>query len=339
MAGDDVAKMKDGMARDETAVGRRRMLRGLAGAGTVGLASVLGARPAAAADGDTLMLGAENTASSPTQLKTTFTGDGSTAEFSAFHVEAVGDDSGSDLMPFALSAYAAHSTAMGAGTDDGFAAVWAQAGDAIALAAENSSAGKATIAGYSRGRAAALAGASTGGAQLLLEPEEGRVGPPSGYFPTGSILLDSVGDLHIRTGEADTQWARLVREDQLPAADGSGRTVAVPPVRALATTLQAGQTRTVVLDPAATGVPADATVVLGSITAASAGYRGRLLVAPAGVSQRAFAVSFVPGQASTAGFTCGVTSRPKGAAFTVRASGSSTRTVRVQVDVTAYVTG
>jgi hypothetical protein len=337
MAGDDVARTKDGMARDETAVGRRRMLRGLAGAGTVGLASALGARPASAADGDALTLGAENTASSPTQLTTTFAGDA--GSFSAFHVEAAGGEFASGLMPFALSASAAHSTAIGAGTDDGFAAVWAQANDAMALAAENTSAGNPTIAGNSFGRAPALAGASADGAQLLLEPAEGRVGPPSGYFPTGSILLDSVGDLHVRTGEADTQWARLVREDQLPGADGSGRTVAVPPVRALATTLQAGQTRTIVLDPAATGVPADATVVLGSITAASAGYRGRLLVAPAGVGQRAFAVSFVPGQASTAGFTCGVTSRPKGGAFTLRASGSSTRTVRVQVDVTAYVTG
>jgi hypothetical protein len=326
-----------GMANDGGVqpVGRRRLLRGLAGASTVGIATALGTRPAAAADGDSLTLGAANAASSATRLTTTFGQDADAAFAVEVDTDGLSTSSGA-TWPAAILAQSARTVPVMAVTDDALAAVYAEAKDAAGLFAHNQSVGLPTVSATSRGRAPALGGASSQGAQLLLHPEPGRVGPPAGYFPTGSVLLDSVGDLYVKTTEESTGWLRLVREDQVPAG---GRTVALAePARVLDEPVRAGSSKTVVVAPA-TGIPADATAVLGSISAFRAGFQGRVLVAPVGATNRAVALGFTRGMPAAAGVTTGVRRRPKGAAFTIQTSGSGSETVHVRVDLTAYVTG
>jgi hypothetical protein len=320
----------------DQAVGRRRLLRGLAGAGTVGIASVLATRPVAAQDAPQhLVLGETNRTNAETRIEM----DPESPTSGGLVVEAMGDGSGMDSFPFAVGAYSHTGTGLWARSDTGLAAIHAEAAESYAIMAENTSAGVPAVAASSFGRAAGLGAWSRDGAQLLLQPEPGRVGPPSGYFPTGSVLLDSVGDLYVKTTEETSGWVRLVREDQVPAAETAGRTVALSsPARVLDEPMRAGTSKVVVMAPAATGIPANATAVLGSISAFRAGYQGRLLVSPADASTSAVAASFTQGMPAAAGFTCGVDPRSGGAAFTVHASGTGTATVHARVDITAYVT-
>jgi hypothetical protein len=60
---------------DASSISRRRLLTGLAGLGAAGAAGVAAAAPAGAADGDNLVLGQANTATSPTTISSNVGGE------------------------------------------------------------------------------------------------------------------------------------------------------------------------------------------------------------------------------------------------------------------------
>jgi hypothetical protein len=312
---------------------RRGLIGGLAGAGTVGIASVVRAAPASAQEPTYLAMEEENLAGGPTAIRSTTETFGELDDPAVFaaHLSGAGDLEGT--YPVALGGSSDQTVGVYASTQSGSSALLAEADQGAAIIGRSRQ--SIGVAGTSEGDEAGLYGRSASGPQLLLEPHRGSVGPPTSASWMGSILCDGEGDLYVQTGITHDSWRRLVREDQLPSA---GRVVPLAsPVRVADLLVPAGAVRIVVVRPS-TGVPAGAAAVTGSISAIAPGYRGHLALGPAGAA-RATAVSFAQGQPSTAGFTCTLAPRANGGAISVKATGTTSATVRVRIHVTAYITG
>jgi hypothetical protein len=320
-------------ARGARQLSRRGLIGGLAGAGTVGIASVVRAGPAGAQEPTYLAIEEENLAGGPTTIRSTTESFGELDDPVVFAAHLSGAGDLESTYPVALGGSSDQTVGVYAATQSGSSALLAEADQSAAIVGRSRQ--NVGVAGISEGQEAGLYGESASGPQLRLRPHDGFVGPPTSAWERGSILCDGEGDLYIQTGTTHDSWRRLVREDQLPSA---GRVVPLAsPVRVADLLVPAGATRIVVIRPS-TGVPAAAGAVMGSISAIAPGYRGHLALGPAGAA-RAAAVSFVKGQPSTAGFTCGLSARAKGGALSVEASGTGPATVRVRIHVTAYITG
>ena len=320
-----------------TNMARRGILRGLAGAGTLGIATIVSGRPASAQeDVEYVVLGGENVATTSTRISASVV-TATPSDEAALDVRLSDGVSGATA-PAAIRATSEHSTAVRAVTDDGFAATMAVANDAFAVWARNSGNVFPAIYATNDGTRGALAGWSKAGPQLVLYPSETQVGPPeSGAYCAGSLLFDAAGDLYLNLEDEGSSWVRLVREDQLPS---SGRTVVLDEsvqLRDLA--VRMGTSLTVGLDET-TGVPADAGAVVGTMTVTQAPGDGYITVQRPGAEQQINAVAFDAEVRRSIGcFTCGVAPRQGRAAFVIRAKPDRPTTVRVRIDVTAYVTG
>ena len=332
---------------------RRHLLTGLAGLGAAGVAGVAGATPAAAADGDPLTLGEDNTASTTTRLTTTLGGaegwelatELSSDAYATLGVGVIEDPNGNGGQ-VAIWADSSQSPNFGA------AGVRSSAADGFAVEGWNDSTGFPTVAGINQGVGPGLGGASYGGgAQLYLAPEQDAVAgpPPSGEI--GYIRLDAAGDLWVCTASGTPgAWTRLLREDHVDTAPG--RVIPIAPIRALDTRatggrasgaptipgqvkgpLRGGQTVTLALAGSAT-IPSTATGIVGNAVVITPSATGFLRVLPAGATSPASSFDFTAGSNVANGFTSALS--PSGLAA-VAPTASSTR-YHLVIDIAAYIT-
>lgn len=339
-------------AASERRLSRRHLLTGLAGLGVAGAAGVAGASPAAAADGDPLLLGQDNAATSTTRVMTTIQ-DPAFAE-PAFQLSSdayatlgvgVSDTGDSNSGKAALWADSTQSSQVGA------AGVRSSAADGFAVEGWNESTGFPTVAGINQGVGPGLGSASYGGgAQLYLAPEQDAPTgpPPSGEL--GYIRLDAAGDLWVCTASGTPgTWTRLLREDT-----AVGRLVPFTPFRALDTRAIGGRPagspsvpgqkkgplkggEIVTLD--LTGVlpiPAGAHGVLGNLTVVAPSYSGYLVAGPADTVQvlNTSALNYTPGVIVANAFGTQVNA----GGLAIKGSGTASNTYHLIVDITAYLT-
>lgn len=261
----------------------RRALFGLAGAGIAGTVLGASATPAAAADGDPVLLGTVNEATSATQI------DVAATSIVGFLVEHPGDgEYGGGIAIRGHGPQGVLGTGLPAGPELGGVGVAGEGegpfgfgvsgtSDFVGVLGENIAEGPSTgpafgVAGLSD-IGPAVAGesvASYGGAfysdgpQLHLGPrsEPGATGPPTGPGELGSFFADAAGDLYFCTsGGEPATWTRL--NHQVPtyfdtpqrgydSRQSGGR-------------FDAGQTRTVDL-AAQTDLPTDAASAIVTVT-------------------------------------------------------------------------
>jgi hypothetical protein len=323
-------------------ISRRHLLRGLAGLGAAGAASVVAAPPAGADDGEALVLGQVNASTTRTWLQYTGSDIGlvvSSDGFTSLYASALdGADS---------AIHAVHlSTAQGVST------IRSDATDGRALFAINDSTRFSAVSGHNQGEGAGMAATTEGdGGQLVLRPLEGSdTGPPTtGLREVGEIRLDRDGDLWVCVSQGSPgTWTRLLREDTTP-----GRVIPITPIRAIDTRATGGRPSgspavpgqqkgplvggtSLTLDLAGVApIPTTATGVVGNLSIVSPSYAGYLAAHP----------SDMPGVTSTLNFTAGLvalsnafTSRLGPDGLTVRASGNSGGRFHLVVDITAYIT-
>jgi hypothetical protein len=324
---------------------RRGLLAGLAGAGAAGVASLATAPPAAAADGDPLTLGVDNTSSSLTDLHHTAGGETDlvglriTSDVIALFVQSTK----SPESPEGQAAVRASTSA------DGFAdfAVHAEGHDGFALYANNDSAFP-TVVAANRGSGPALAGLSdTGGPQLYLEPGQGHPnGPPPAAQGAGAIRVDGAGDVWLCVaGGPDPTWTRLLREDT-----AAGRVVPIAPFRVLDTRAPGGRPagapavpgqtqgplgslQTVTLDLAGIApIPSSANGVVGNLTVVAPSHGGFLVARPSGATTLTSSVIFAKDATIANAFTSAL--GPDGLSLVALGPAS----YHLVVDITAYIT-
>jgi hypothetical protein len=329
----------------DRAITRRRLLTGLAGLGAAGAAGVATAAPAGAADGDALVLGQENTASSNTKL-TMADGDGSTGQL----------EIGRTLAFLSVGATSSASGVIASPGPGGLAGVVGQTGysHGSGVAGLADVAGGIGVVGFTQAGGPALGGQSDAdGVTLLLVPAE-RTGPPTDMpdgltqYTAGCISVDAQGEVWLCiTSGAPGTWRRLLREDST-----AGRTVPITPMRALDTRAASGRPpasplvpgqktgplkggEAVTLDLAGTGaIPTTASGVIGNLTVVKPDYSGYLVAVPSGSSSNTSALNFDAGEVVANAFTSAL--GPDG--LTLRANGSSGRSYHLVVDITAYIT-
>lgn len=330
---------------NERSVPRRRLLRGLLGMGAASAAGVAAARPAGAADGDPLLLGETNNASSGTRLVTADDTFPSEIHFGSENLAAI-----------TVVSSTTQGGVLATTGEGGLAGIQGQAlgttGSGVAGWADMP--GAMGVVGLTQGGGPAIAGQSdVDGVTLLLVPAE-RTGPPAAMPPglttyaQGSISVDETGDLWLCVASgAPGSWTRLLREDTAP-----GRTVPITSFRALDTRATGGRAsgspavpgqvqgplhggQVVTLDLAGVdAIPPSATGVIGNLTAVTPGYTGYVRATPAGQPFNTTALSFIKGPNLGNAFT--VRLGPGGVSF--RPSGTAANTLHLVVDVTAYIT-
>lgn len=313
---------------------RRQLLRGLAGLGALGAAGLATARPAAAADGDPLVLGGTSSASSTTGLEVT----GETA--TALELRA-----GGGILQLGESAGALIHGLAGADRPG----MRLSSLNTVTIVADTSSETDPAILAGTRGGPAVTALNESDGPQLHLHPYDGvpSWGPPAGgERAVGQIKLDAAGDLWVcvASGTPGT-WTRLLREDTAP-----GRVVPLAPTRVLDTRqaggrppggpavpgqvagpLHDGQAVTLDLTGNA-GIPAAASAVVGNLTVTSPTAVGFLQAAPGGAATETSALNWTAGATVANAFTTSVNA----AGLTI--TGHTPGTYHLIVDVTAYIT-
>lgn len=324
------------------AVSRRHLLRGLAGLGAAGAASVVAAQPARADDGDPLLLGQVNSSTTRTWLQ--YTG----SEIGL----VVSSDGSTSLFASALEGADSAIHAVHLSTAHGVSTIQSEATDGKALFAINDSTRFSAVAGHNQGEGPGMAATTEGdGGQLVLRPLEGsNTGPPTtGPREVGEIRLDGDGDLWVcvSPGSPGT-WTRLLREDATP-----GRVIPITPIRAIDTRATGGRPAgspavpgqkkgplvggtSLTLDLAGVApIPTSATGVVGNLSVVSPNYAGYLAAHPSGT----------PGITSTLNFTAGLvalsnafTTRLGPDGLTIRASGNSGGRFNLVIDITAYIT-
>jgi hypothetical protein len=338
----ELAQLRAAPAPEERRVSRRHLLTGLAGLGAASVAGVAAAPPAAADDGDPLLLGTVNTATATTYVTTD-------AEAGASELELGGRGGGlSVTSDRGLAAFYGEVTGV-----ETFAAVYGTTskpnGGIGVLGQARTPSGIALVGGSVAGPAAYLQ--SDDGVTLRLTPAE-RTGPPvsaSRTFEAGSLSVDDAGDLWVcvESGAPGT-WTRLLREDT-----ATGRSVPITPFRALDTRLVggrppgspaiAGQRRgpvrggqSITLDLAGAGaVPASATGVFGNLIVVDPTHDGYARIRPSGTESPASSVNFAGGiNALANSFITGL--GPAGVTLSV--SGTSADQVTLVVDVAGYLT-
>lgn len=338
---DELRARVDGLTtanREARPVTRRRLLSGLAGLGAVGAAGVAAAEPAAAADGDPLVLGQQNDATSTTVISSVVDGFESELRFGESF--------------FGLAATSSHTAIHGEVSGEGFAGVWGRSsGSSIGVTGDAQGPGGIGVAGHSVA-GPAIAAKSDDGVTLHLYAAE-RVGPPTAMpaglddYLLGSISVDQGGELWLCVaGGSPGTWTRLLREDT-----AHGRVIPITPVRALDTRSTGGRasgapavpgqrqgplrgSEEVTLDLAGAGpIPATATGIIGNATVLAPNADGYLRILPAGASVPACSFNFSKGTDEANGFTTGLA--PTGITL-VAPVGSSLR-YHLVVDVAAYI--
>lgn len=332
------AELAEAAAARQGAVGRRRLLAGLA---TAGAATVLAAKPAGAADGDPLLLGTSNDATDATLLLATFAGSLSEVVLAS---EAWG--------VMATAEFIGVLGTVGAG---GEAGVWGEVSGPGGSGVVGSAIDPAAVGVTARSATGPALAASSDqdGVTLELTPAA-RVGPPTtmpqglGEYRAGSVSVDQAGEVWLCVGAgAPGTWTRLLREDT-----GAGRTVPIPPTRVLDTRAPGGRPSgapavpgqvagrrpggsTTTLDLRGAGpIPSSANGVVGNLTVASPSYGGYLAVGPAGVATATSALNFTRGAIAANAFT----SQINEGGLAIRGSGSPANAYHLIVDVTAYIT-
>ena len=338
----ELAELKAASAPEERRLTRRHLLTGLAGLGAAGVAGVATAVPAAANDGEPLVLGQENTATSETLVRTTDV-EGATSEVQL----------GGPL--FGLAATAPSTAIHGEIPDNGLAGVWGRATGAtgFGLLGTADVPGGFGLAARSEAGPAIVAVSVVDGVTAQLEPAE-RTGPPTAVaegltqYRIGSLAFDEVGDLWtcVATGAPGT-WTRLLREDTAP-----GRVVPITPIRALDTRSPGGRAsgapaipgqrtgalrggQAITLDPAGIGpIPTTATGLVGNATVITPSGTGFLRILPAGATVPASSFDFTTGRNVSNGFTTGITAT----GLTALAPTSASTRYHLVLDIAAYIT-
>ncbi|MFZ6004147.1 MAG: hypothetical protein ACOYXM_09465 [Actinomycetota bacterium] len=347
----EIEELRGARPNRDQPVSRRHLLAGLAGLGVAGVASVATAEPAAAADGDALLLGQANTSSTPTELMHTV---GPGNPIGKFGLQLTGDGNAALAVASEPNPEAQRQMAIWGWIETTRAADAAVLGESVGgvgVAGLSTSATLPATSGYSRAGGPGLGGSSAdGGPQLWLEPFPSEtVGPPSsGSRQVGQIKADGNGDLWICV-EAGTpgSWTRLLREDTT-----AGRVIPITPARVLDTRslggrasggpLVPGQTQgpiahlqTLTLDLAGVApIPAAAKGVVGNATIVTPSGGGYLRVYPAGTSVLTSTVNFAKGSITANGFTCALSAT----GLSTRASIVGAGTYHLVLDVTAYIT-
>ncbi len=340
-------------------VSRRRLLTALAGVGAAGAAGVANASPAAAADGDPIVMGQDNLSTAKTLLSNADSPGQGIPDFPTL------GNPGSALLRLedvrldnALVALGT-STAIAAGGFEGMR-VWGDAQGLVVgsdgIAAFGAVAeGDATAAVVYSENAQAIWASSDIGIQLVLAPSA-IDGPGGAVLPgttkwaeAGSISVDQNKDVWLCTeGGAEPVWTRLLREDT-----AVGRTVAITPIRAIDTRFAGGRPAgspvipgqkagplkggtSVTLDLAGiTPIPTTATGVIGNLTAVTPSYAGWLTAGPSGAATTTSALNFPSGVAAIAN---AFTSQLGPDGLTITASGTTANTYHLIIDITAYIT-
>lgn len=355
---DQAAQLAELRGDDEAApqarFGRRHLIGALAGLGAAGLAGVASADPAAAADGDPLLLGTDtNASSSETRLAHTGANDsldvGVAVSTTGWTAVGISCDENPDF-EITLGRNALHAD-VSTLTTSGDRAIWARAKDGFGVFADCFSPTFPAVAASNFAGGPGLGGFSEdGGPQLWLDayPEDPAGPPASGLRGRGQIKADVNGDLWmcVATGTPGT-WTRLLREDT-----AHGRIVPIAPFRALDTRAANGRPsgspvipgqlhgplrggQNVTLDLAGiTPIPTTATGVTGNLTVVAATAAGHLRVFPAGSTSSTSAINFTKNTTVANAFTSGI--NPTG--LRLVAPISSTITYHLIVDVTAYIT-
>ena len=270
----------------------RRALFGLAGAGIAGVAVGGAASPAAAADGDPVLLGQTNISTTTTSL--TGGGSGATlaveggADAAALEVDASGA-SGVSVTTTSESGHGVIADAQGAQG----VGVW---GLGPSVGTAGTSAGGLAISGQTSDGAAGWFSADSG-THLVLVRNGDLIGPPTTSIPRGSgspqrpgmISLDSAGDLFLCTEAGDPgTWTRLNHQGPtfLPTAqrafDSRGGRQPIPGGGAKGR-FTAGSNRIVDLT-VATDLPTDARAATVNLTVTNTGGAGYLSVYPGGAN-------------------------------------------------------
>jgi hypothetical protein len=325
----------------QRAITRRRLLSGLAGLGAAGAAGVANAPAAGAADGEPVLLGESNVATTATFISVT---------------------EGTDPSEVALNAgpWGIHATASGVGvlgTVDfgGVAGVFGHVDGPIGagVTGEADDPGAMGVTALSKAGPAIGASSVLDGVTLELQPAD-RTGPPvtmpSGLveYRRGAVSVDAQGEMWLCVGTgAPGTWTRLLREDTAP-----GRVIAMAPMRALDTRSVGGRPsgspaipgqkqgplkggEAITLDLAGvTPIPATASGVVGNLTVVSPTYNGYLVAGPAGTTPTTSALNFTKGTIVANAFTSQINTT----GLTLRASGTTANTYHLVVDITACIT-
>jgi hypothetical protein len=346
----EVAALRAELAEQrDRSITRRRLLTGLAGLGAAGVAGVGTTQPAAADDGEPLLLGVDNTSESTTAVEwgdptdypegptydkaVLYLGGGSEAALAArsseIAVNAAGGTTGVDAVG---SSYGIRATT------DGLIAV---KGDGMHHAIG--------VLGSSEEGGAGVYAMSGLGPAILLKPTASSGPPLVSFDGPGALSVDANGDLWLCVAEADftPTWTRLLREDT-----AVGRTIPITPIRALDTRATGGRPsgspavpgqkngplkggETITLDLAGVApIPTTASGIFGNLTAVTPSYTGYVRVAPSGQPFTATALSFTRDDVTGNAFTAKL--GPDGVSF--RGSGTTSNTYELVVDITAYIT-
>lgn len=329
----ELAQLRAAAAPEQPRVSRRHLLTGLAGLGAAGAAGVVSASPAAADDGDPLLLGQENHASSGTSL-------------------AVGSGPMGGMVLTAPAGGPVTTLFVAASPDDGSHAIQGYAEAGFGVFGYSSSPVFPAVVGSNADVGPGVAAVSTGeGPQLyLVIPEEGAtVGPPSsGEWAAGHLKVDTAGDLWacVAPGNPGT-WTRLLREDT-----ANGRVIPITPIRALDTRAPGGRAAgsppipgqrgglvpggtAITLDLAGVEpIPDTASGVIGNATVISPTGNGLLRFLPTGATYPSSSFDFTAGRNVSGGFTSGLGSEGLRTTAPVLAS---TR-YHLVIDIAAYIT-
>jgi hypothetical protein len=324
-------------APSDTRVSRRRLITGLAGLGVASAAGLATAAPAAADDGDPLLLGLDNLAAGTTKL----TGENLNSE-PALSVVMDGSGLAADFYGGVYS-YGIHGV-----HGEGFVGLLGRSDEGAGVAAEgvDNAAGVNVVSEH--GPAVLIA--TTDGPHIVFDPV-GGVGPTNGPVPAaaGALTVDSNLDLWLCTAAGPPAvWTQLLRDDT-----AHGRTVPISPIRAIDTRAPGGRPAgspavpgqkagplkggtSLTLDLADIGpIPATATGVIGNLAVVTPSFSGYLAARPSGTPAITTSLNFPGGVAALAN---AFTSQLGPAGLTITGSGTSANTYHLVVDITAYIT-
>ena len=312
--------------------GRRHLLGALAGLGAAGAAGVATARPAAAADGDPVLLGQENSSDTATYWHT--------SDECALEIEGDGFCVILAGGYFEQPTYGVISTGSAAG-------VLGYSETGAGLSGETSAVSVPAITALHTTGGPALGGLSDGGGpQLWLESLDADPAGPPGQGQRGFVKFDVNGDVWICIANGD-HWTRLLREDTT-----AGRVITISPFRALDTRATGGRPagspavpgqkkgplhggEAITLDLAGVAdIPAGSRGVVGNLTVVAPTGTGFLRAYAAGTSTTTSAVNFDAGGNTANAFTSAI--NPTG--LRLVAPISSSITYHLVVDITAYIT-
>lgn len=326
----EVARLQRRIGELETAeeqpVGRRNMLRALGAAGAgAAVGSLALARPASAADGGLIVIGAQNTSDTPTILTTNPGYAANPEQVGAFHVTNDVTQSNPNLIASCISAIAT-----GAGSGGGQTIAFAGAGSQIGAKLDGPTPLK-------------LSDSTSAGAPTA---DAGTVGQ---FRVDGGNLWYCVKSKPI-LGSGDAVWRLIASEDDPPTPVATLQFVPVTPYRAYDSRFVDGplavdtnRTNSVAdaidIETGATtttdAIPAGAQAIAYNLTAVSPTNRGNLAVTPQSATEQT-AASLNYQSTTTAIGNASITGVSGDRQVKVFCSGSPGHTVEYVLDVSAY---